>query len=239
MFSRLSGGQTAALIPLSRQAARAALPAVIHDRGRITPTSPSHTVPLGDHAPGRRDRGRFLHLVPRMTPLGSRAAQEAPAAQQIQMRDKITVVDALPEGSDTRLVGYHGATKKSFDGMAAHGVDFSRAGENTGGSSLAGPGLYVSSQYGIANAFAHLASGHHAFAEGFEPEVAAVHLAQPAGKLVEMPGPNEAEREDIEQYRASVSDAHQLNIDALQTVITPRAAESDDVNYFLVRRAAE
>ncbi len=79
----------------------------------------------------------------------------------------------------------------------------------------------------------------HAFAEGFEPEVAAVHLAQPAGKLVEMPGPTEAERENIEHYRASVSAAHQLNIDALQTVITQRAAESDDVNYLLVRRAAE
>ncbi len=149
------------------------------------------------------------------------------------------MVDALPEGSATRLVGYHGATRKSFDGMAAHGVDFSRTGENTGGESLAGPGLYVSSHHGIADAFAHLASGRHAFAEGFEPEVAAVHLAQPADALVEVPGPTEAECEDVEGYRASVSGAHQLNIDSLQTVITQHAAESDDVNYYLVRRTGE
>lgn len=50
----------------------------------------------------------------------------------MQARRKITVVGALPEDRATELMGYHGATKRIFDEMAAHGVDFRRTGGNIG-----------------------------------------------------------------------------------------------------------
>lgn len=190
-----------------------------------------------------RDRARSearLGLTPFCRSSGAGQVPDDPASRSMQKRTKITVVDRLPEGVKVKDVGYHGSTGPNFNKMAREGVNFSRTGTNFGGYSALGPGLYVTpnkeNAYAYALQAARIESGS---GRQVEAEVASVYLAQPAKGFIQRQVPFDFEPADAARYRESVRDAHQLNVDFNETIITPRAAESNDVNYYVVRDGRE
>ncbi len=159
------------------------------------------------------------------------------AAQHTQTRQRITVVEKLPEETTSSFVGYHGSTRNNFDAMSAQGVNFNLTGRNFDHdpSLGVGSGLYVTEDRENAYAYANLAARRAGGDDKWE--IASVHLAKPAKGLVERQVPFDLDAADVERYRNTASDAHQLNVSYMEKVITPLAAESQDINYYVVRDA--
>lgn len=159
------------------------------------------------------------------------------AAQYIQTRQRITVLEKLPDEITLSFVGYHGSTRNNFNAMSVQGVNFNPAGKNFDHDpSLGlGSGLYVTEDRENAYAYANLAARRAGGSDKWE--IASVYLAKPAKGLIERQVPFDLDAADVERYRNTVSDAHQLNVSDMEKVITPLAAESRDINYYVVRDA--
>lgn len=159
------------------------------------------------------------------------------AAQHTQTRQRITVVEKLPEEITSSFVGYHGSTRNNFNAMSAQGVNFNLTGKNFDHDpSLGlGAGLYVTEDrenaYAYANQAARRSGGNDKW------EIASVYLAKPAKGFVERQVPFDLDTADVERYRKTARDAHQLNLSPMEKVVTPLAAESQDINYYVVRDA--
>lgn len=170
---------------------------------------------------------------------GSPLSREKPAQSpqiRMQARSKITVVDTLPKDVEARSIGFHGSTRDNFDSIKDMGVDFRRTGRNHEGFSMFGPGLYVTPQYGNAEDFAMRATTRDLRDnEDAEPEVAQVFVAKPDDKLVQADLPRDAKPGHPEMYEDVMRDAHLVNINHLASFITPRGAESEDVNFYVLR----
>ena len=180
-------------------------------------------------------RQRVMHWMSAGSPsLRHIPAQAQPA--RMQKRSKITVVDKLPDGVEARSIGFHGSTRNSFDSIADMGVDFQRGGQNFSGYSAYGSGLYVTPYRGIAESFAEIAKNRERrYDEYAEPEVAQVLVAKTDDKLMEVNLPPDAEAGNPQIYDNVTRDAHLVNVNQMQSFVTPRGAESEDVNFYVVR----
>ena len=159
----------------------------------------------------------------------------------MQTQAKITVVEELPKDVKLRSVGYHGSTRGNFDSMARDGVDFNRTGKNFEGRSTYGTGLYVTPERGYAVMFANNAYYTSSQSMGFrggeetKPEVAQVFVEQETESLAEMSLPPRTTPLNIEPYRDAMREAHLVHLDPTQSIVTERGAQSEDVNFYVLR----
>ena len=154
----------------------------------------------------------------------------------MQIRAKITVVKDLPKNVKLRPIGYHGSTRGNFDSMAREGVDFSRTGKNFEGRSTFGSGLYVTEVRGYAMMFA-LNAQNTSFTRDDKKraEVTQVFVEEGAESLAEMSLPPGTTPLTIEPYRDAMREAHLVHLDPTQSIVTERGAQSEDVNFYVLR----
>lgn len=161
-------------------------------------------------------------------------------SQYLQVRTKITVVDKLPEGVPVKFAGYHGSSSENFDSMAKNGISFDLTGKNFGGRSEYGAGFYLTKQYDAADRYAETAvmadcSDDGSWSDSWEgaKEVAAVFVETVTGKKKGTLSTDEAG--PLEKDAAEISPEYMEDFGGSISVIRPRAAESDEVHYYVLR----
>ncbi|HEV2609494.1 MAG TPA: hypothetical protein VGU61_04440 [Noviherbaspirillum sp.] len=160
-----------------------------------------------------------------------------PAFRLVSGWDLFLSLSHSSEEITSSFVGYHGSTRNNFNAISAQGVNFNLTGKNfdRDASLGAGSGLYVTEDRENAYAYANLAARRAEVNDKWE--IASVYLAKPAKGLVERQVPFDLDAADVERYRNTVRDAHQLNVSYMEKVITPLAPESQNINYYVVRDA--
>jgi hypothetical protein len=177
------------------------------------------------------------------TPMLTNRATSPVLAAVEQSRDKFTTTQVACKGLNfssilededlqkvlegSTFLGFHGSSESNMKGIVRDGFDVDRSGDNFGGFSALGPGLYVAPTV-LPAGYAMLASKKKK-----EPaQLMAVFRLPTDTKIITVP------REDLETYSGhaphEISGLPLKDIMRGELVITPRALESEGITYLAI-----